>query len=145
MKNTESSSIVVQWDEVDDSLTTSYIVTWTSERDHTESSPGLTDLTSYTIPGLILDTVYTVTVTANNICGPGPEYRTNVTLFASTYPSIVNTSAITNFGISTATDIITYPTSTVNPADTTTTDESSKFPSNSICYNEYSMYRFLCT
>ena len=32
-KNAESSSIFVQWNEVDDSLPTTYTVTWTSERD----------------------------------------------------------------------------------------------------------------
>ena len=32
-KNAESSSIVVQWNEVDDSHPTTYVVTWTSERD----------------------------------------------------------------------------------------------------------------
>ena len=132
MKNTESSSIDLQWDKAEDSITTTYVITWTSERDHIRISPGLVDHTSYTITGLTLDTVYTITATATNICGSAPEYRTNVTLSASTNPNIVNTSSIS---ISTATNIITHPTSTVNPTDTTTADESSKFTSNSICYN----------
>ena len=34
IKDNESSSVVVQWDDVDDSLTTTYIVTWASERDY---------------------------------------------------------------------------------------------------------------
>ena len=131
-KNTDSLSIVVQWDEVDDSITTTYVVTWTSERGHIKKSPGLVGLTSHTITGLTLDIVYNITVTATNICGSAPEYTGNVTLSASANPSIVNTSAITNF---TATNIITHPTSTINPTDTTTADESSKFSSNSICYN----------
>ena len=79
-KNTESSSIVVQWDKVDDSLTTTYIVTWTSERDHITHPVTLTEQSSYTITGLTLDTVYTITVTAANECGQGPEYRTSVSL-----------------------------------------------------------------
>ena len=134
LTNTESSSIVVQWDGVDDSLTTTYAVTWASERDHGSKGYGIVSPTSsYTITGLTLDTVYTITLTANNICGVGPEYRTNVSLFASTNPSIVITSAISMY---TATNVITYPTSTVNPADTTTADESSKFSSNSIYFTD---------
>ena len=70
MKNTESSSLVVQWDEVDDSLTTSYTVTWTSEGDLEDfHSYILTEQSSYTIIGLTLDTDYTITVTASNRCG----------------------------------------------------------------------------
>ena len=80
MKNTESSSIVVKWDEVDDSLTTTYIVTWTSERDHIAHPVTLIEQSSYTITGLTLDRVYTITVTAANRCGQGPEYRTSVSL-----------------------------------------------------------------
>ena len=79
-ENTESSSIVVQWDEVDDSLTTTYIVTWSSERDHITHPVILTEQLSYTITGLTLDTVYTITVTASNRCGQGPEYRTTASL-----------------------------------------------------------------
>ena len=79
MKNTESS-IVVQWDEVDDSLTTTYIVAWISERDHITHHVTLTEQSSYTITGLTLDTVYTIIVTAANRCGQGPEYRTSASL-----------------------------------------------------------------
>ena len=78
MKNTENLSVVVQWDEVDDSLTTTYIVTWISERDHTAHHVTLIEQSSYTITGLTLDTVYTITVTAANTCGQGPEYSTSV-------------------------------------------------------------------
>ena len=83
-KSTESSLIVVQWDKVDDSLPTTFIVTWTSERDHIERSRGLVGLTSYNITGLTIDTVYNITVTATNICGTGPEYRTIVSLTLDT-------------------------------------------------------------
>ena len=80
MKNTESSSIVVQWDELDDSLTTTYIVTWTSERDHIAHHVTLLEQSLYTITGLTLDTVYTITVIAHNKCGQGPEYRISASL-----------------------------------------------------------------
>ena len=70
--------IVVQWDELDDSLPTTYIVTWTSERDHIVPVTNLIEQSSYTITGLTLDTVYTITVTADNRCGTGPEYLTSV-------------------------------------------------------------------
>ena len=65
IKSNESSSVVVQWDEVDDSLTTTYIVTWASERDHITHPVILIEQSSYTITGLTLDTVYTITVTAS--------------------------------------------------------------------------------
>ena len=93
--NAESSSIVVQWDIVDDFLITAYIVTWTSERDHILHHVALTEYSSYTITGLTLDTVYTITVTASNRCGQGPEYKTSASLtvdFTSTISSISPTS-----------------------------------------------------
>ena len=71
-ENINSSSIVVQWVEVDDFLTTTYIVTWASERDHITHPVTLIEQSSYTITGLTLDTVYTITVTASNKCGNGP-------------------------------------------------------------------------
>ena len=78
MKNIESLSIVVQWDEVDDSLHTTYIIAWTNERDHNIQSKTLEEQSSYTITGLAIDTVYTIYVTASNRCGTGPEYSTSV-------------------------------------------------------------------
>ena len=82
-KNTESSSVVVQWNEVDDSLPTTYTVTWTSERNlNNVQVKTLIKQSSHTITGLTLDTVYTITVTANNKCGTGPEYSTSVSLSA---------------------------------------------------------------
>ena len=71
-------SIVVQWDEVDNYLPTTYVVTWTSERDHIVKVTNLMEQSSYTITGLTLDTVYTITVTADNMCGTGPVYSTSV-------------------------------------------------------------------
>ena len=83
-ENTESSSIVVQWDEVDDSLPVTYVVTWTDERDHITQSQGLVGQSSYTITGLTLDTIYTITVAASNRCSSGPEYRNIISLTSGT-------------------------------------------------------------
>ena len=90
MKNIESSSIVVQWDAVDDSLPTTYTITWTDEGDLFEVAT-LTEQTSYTITGLTLDTVYIITVTASNMCGTGPEFRTSIS-FPTGITSIINIS-----------------------------------------------------
>ena len=140
VKNTKNSSVVVQWDVVDDSIDTTYVVTWTSERGHTEQSPGLVNFRSYTITGLTLDTVYNITVTANSKCGTGPEYNTSVSLSANTNPNtVIITAAITSSAtftitnsssISTITSIVMYPSSTVHPAGKTTPDETSKISSN---------------
>ena len=85
IKSFKDSSIVVQWDEVDDFLLTTYTVTWTSNGTNSIQSHSLIEQSSYTITGLTLDTVYTITVTAANRCGQGPEYLTSVSFFAGTY------------------------------------------------------------
>ena len=103
-RNTESSSIVVQWDEVDDSLPTTYIVTWASENNlNNVQAKTVIEQSSYTITGLTFNTVYTITVTAINRCGSGPEYSTIVSLSTdstssstSTITAITNTMAITS-------------------------------------------------
>ena len=52
IKNIESSSIVVQWDAVDDSLTTRYTVTWTGELEvRSLQVASLINQTSYTVTG----------------------------------------------------------------------------------------------
>ena len=112
-KNTVSLSIVVQWDEVDDSLPTTYTVTWTSERDQMLSSDTLIEQSSYTITGLTLDTVYTITVTAINICGTGPEYKTSVSLTSDT------SSTTSNHAITVSTNTMTImstPSPTITSA-----------------------------
>ena len=76
-KNVIDTSVFVQWNAVDDFLPTSFIVTWTSERDHIAQSQGLEEQSSYTITELTLDTVYTITVTATNKCGTGLESVTS--------------------------------------------------------------------
>ena len=149
MTNTENISIFIQWDEVDDLLTTTYLVTWTSERDHIAHPVTLIEQSSYTITGVTLDTVYTITVTAANKCGQGPEYRTNVSLTIDDTPTMNptvtagithitlisiyygTTTAIVNFSASTTTTSIinlsTTSTTHANPANTTTADKTCKF------------------
>ena len=83
IKNIKSLSIVVQWDAVDDFLPTGYTITLTDERD-LHGGDTLEEQTSYTITGLTLDTVYTITVTAANRCGDGPEFKTSVSFSTGT-------------------------------------------------------------
>ena len=95
-KNITNLSVALQWNKVNDSLPTTYVVTWTSERDHILQVKTLIEQSSYTITELTLDTVYTITVTANNRCGTGPEFN-NIVLLAtytnSTISSLSSTSA----------------------------------------------------
>ena len=90
MESINSSSIVVQWDEVDDSFNTTYIVAWTNERDlNSVQSHTLIEQSTYTITGLTPGAVYTITVTASNMCGTGSEYRTKISLSAVTTTPII--------------------------------------------------------
>ena len=82
MKNFESSSIVVQWDTV--ANVTNYTVMWTNDANPIHSTT-LIEQSSYTITGLTLDTVYTITVTAANRFCTGPEVMTSVVFSAGTY------------------------------------------------------------
>ena len=107
MKNIESLSILVQWDAVDDSLPTTYTIIWTDEGGLFEVAI-LIEQTSYAITGLTLDTVYTITVTAANTCGQGPEFNTSIS-FSTYTTSTTSVTASTN------------PMITVNPSTTTTT------------------------
>ena len=128
-KNTKSSSIIVQWDAVDDFLPTTYTVIWTNNKDHFGVAV-VEEQTSYTITGLTLDTVYTITVAAANMCGQGPEFRTIVsfstdttsktstispTVTASTNPmTIISTSNTTSINIPSITAIINTTTNSMN-------------------------------
>ena len=123
MKNIESSSIVVQWDVVDDSLPTVYVVTW---GDGFGQLVTVEEQTSYTITGLTLDTVYTITVSAANRCGTGPEVRTSVSLSTDT-TSTTNISPTVTASTNPMTII-----STVNPSSTTTTTVLSTTTANSM-------------
>ena len=124
VKNTESSSIVVQWDEVDDSFSTTYVITWTSERDNIKQSHGLVGLTSYTIiiTGLTLETVYIITVTAVNRCGQGPEYISSVSLTTDTTSATSSSAVIASFSVM----------SISSPTTTTTVMDSSTIITNSV-------------
>ena len=82
-KNIETLSIVVQWDVVDDFLPTNYTVTWTSESDDIQVTTPI-EQTSYILTGLTVNTVYTITVTAANMCGSGPEFTTSISFSSDT-------------------------------------------------------------
>ena len=87
MKNIDTSSIVIQWDAVDDFLNTTYTVTWTDEEDAMQVAT-LIEQTSYTITGLTLDTVYTITVTAANMCGDGPKVMNSILISTDTTSNV---------------------------------------------------------
>ena len=83
-RNMMELSVVVQWDEVDDSLNANYTVNWTSDGTDSVQSRTLIEQSSCTITGLTLDTVYAITVTASNKCGTKTE-RTSVTFSTGMY------------------------------------------------------------
>ena len=126
--NIESSSIIVQWDAVDDSLPTTYTITWTDDRDLHEVAT-VEEQTSYTITGLTLDTVYTIIVTATNRCGDGPNFRTRVSLSTDTTsttttisPSVTaSTNPMTNISTVNPVSIIVSATTTTITTTTTVT------------------------
>ena len=121
MKNIENSSIVVQWDAVNDFLRTTFVVTWEwyHEREHGFSSAVVIHQSSYTITGLTLDAVYTITVTAANKCGQGPEFRTHISLSADT----TSTTSSISPTVTASTNPMTIM-STANPASTTAVTSS---------------------
>ena len=114
IKNNESLSIIVQWDAVD---AITYTVTWTDDRDLDEVDT-VDEQTSYTITGLTLDTVYTITVTAANECGDGLEFKTRITF--SSGPEF-GSSLVYSVNPTIDTTIITVATTTTARAVTTTT------------------------
>ena len=117
IKNLKSLSIVVQWNAVDNFLTTTYTVTWTSERELSNiQSATLKEQSSYTITGLTLDTVYTITVTAANRCGAGPEFVTSISLST-------NTTSTTS-SISPTVTAITNPMTIISTASSVTVTTS---------------------
>ena len=142
MKNIENSSVVVQWDAVDDFLTTTYVTTWAwyYEGEYKFLSAAVIEQTSYTIYRLTLDTVYTIYVTAANRCGSGPEFATSILLSANTTsttssisPTVITStnpmtimSTASSVTITTSTSIVTtttamiYPSATANKLITTT-------------------------
>ena len=85
IENATDLSTIVQWDEVDDSLPTNYTVTWTNDVTTPVKSITLIEQSSYTITGLILDTVYNISVFAANECDQGPAFMTSVLFPTGTY------------------------------------------------------------
>ena len=88
MKSIRNTFAIVQWDEVDDYIPTNYTVTWTSNGTNSIQSHTLIEQSSYTITGLTLDTVYTVTVTTANMCGTGPTSTASVIIYTGTYIAV---------------------------------------------------------
>ena len=112
IKNIERSSIVVQWDAVDDFFHTTYTITWSDERDlHGVDTVDVQ--TSYTITGLTLDTVYTITVTAGNRCGSGPEFRTSVSLSTDITSTTLSISPTVTASTNPVTTMLTTSSTTI--------------------------------
>ena len=119
IKNISNSSVVVQWDAVDDSLPITYTVTWTDEKDDNGVAT-VEEQTSYTITGLTRDTVYTISVTAANRCGSGPEFRTSISLSTDTTSTTSSISPTVTASTNPMTVISTVnPSSSSNPSTTT--------------------------
>ena len=111
-KNIENSSVDIQWDAVDDFLLTTYIITWGNRIDQGAT---LIEQTSYTITGLTIDTVYTITVSAANTnCGGGPEFRTRITLSIDTTSTTSTISPTVTASTNTSTIISTANSSSTN-------------------------------
>ena len=130
-KNIESSSIVIQWDAVDDSLTTSYAINWFKAGGRLQTAT-LIEQTSYTITGLTLNTVYMITINAANTCGSAPEFRTSILLSAattsatsSTSPTVtISTNSTDSMSISIATTSSTIVITTTNSMTISTTADT---------------------
>ena len=137
IKSYENSSIVLQWDAVDDSLPTMFIVTWEKAGDN-DHAVTIREQTSYRITGLALDTVYTITVTAvNSICGRVPEFKTSVSISPNTISMLLNNSSTANAATTTAisttgTASITAITTTVTTTATTTNATTTTVDTTSI-------------
>ena len=91
-KDIESLSLVVQWDAVEDFIDTIYTLVWSDRTDPVPKIAVVTEQTSYTITGLTLDTVYTITISAANRCGQGPEYITSAKFTENTTSPISPTA-----------------------------------------------------
>ena len=85
LENARDLSTIVQWDIVDDSLPTTYTVTWTSDGTTPVQSTTLIEQSSYVIAELTLDTVYNISVFAANECGQGPVFMTSVLFPTGSY------------------------------------------------------------
>ena len=119
-KNIENSTIVVQWDAVDNFLPTTYTIQWTDGGD-VNGLDTVEEQTSYTITGLTLDTIYTITIGTANMCGDGPEFQTK-TVFSMDANSATSTISPTGTASTNTVTIISTanPSSDSNPSSTTT-------------------------
>jgi len=82
IKNITSLSLFVQWNAVDDVI--NYVLTWSG------GGFATTRMTSHTITRLTVGATYTITVSATNKCGEGPEFTTSI-LFS---PDTTSTTTI---------------------------------------------------
>lgn len=105
-KNVTNSSVVVQWDTVDDAHDTNYTVTWAIANE-SNVTQGSTEQTLYTITGLTLNTVYNINVTSSNKCGQGEVFTTNFSLSADTSSIGTGISPIITARTATTKQIIT--------------------------------------
>ena len=120
-KKITNSSVVVQWDTVDDVQDTNYTVTWAMAN---ESNVTLinTEQTSYALTGLTLNTVYNINVIATNKCGQSDEFNTRVSLSESTTRISSTITTIVNHTFTIAPTVI--PTS-VTSVESSSTAKSS--------------------
>ena len=126
----DKRSIVLQWDAVDDSLTTTYTIQWIiAGHSGVPQVATLTEQTSYTITELTLDKAYSITVNAANICGTGEGFSTRINLsIVTTSTTSSNSPAITastnntnSMSKSIATTSSTIVITTTNPMTISTT------------------------
>ena len=132
-KNIESSSVFIQW--TDDAFDPDYILTWTSKRDGLRIASLDSFQTSYTITGLTLDTVYTITLSDNAWCGDTPEFITSILFSADTTASIsptVTTGPMT---------II----SSVNPSSSTASSSTTFTTASCIGYTTSTIFNVIVT
>ena len=114
---------------MDDFLHTTYTVTWTDDGDHIPSVATVDEDTSYTITGLILDTVYTITVTPSNRCGNGQEFSSS--LAYSVNPTIDTTTTTITVAATTSDVTAVFTTITTNVATTPSSSITVTSPTNS--------------
>ena len=100
---------------MDDSLPTNFTITWTSNETNYTQQRILTNQSSYTITGLTLNAVYTITVTATNRCGTGPEYTTSVSFYAGII--FTNGNFVSPTYVSTCYTVIIISTKALNGMD----------------------------
>ena len=124
MTNIESSSIVLQWDAVNELFTTILIIWYSSPRSFSKHITG--DETSFEITELTLDAVYTITARAKNSCGSGKQFSTSITLSASTTSNTFSVKSVIIVSTNPVASMSTVYTSMINPSTIST---NSMYPS----------------